>query len=1570
MLRQPVLGILLAIVVSGALPPRLADAAPIAVTTTTDELNADGDCSLREAIRAANTNVAVDACAAGQNAETDTITVPAGTYTLTVAGFDNDSAVGDLDLRDNTAVDDLVINGAGAATTIIQACAVEQLAADCPAGQGIADRVLELFDAHVAISGVTIRHGLAPAQNRARYGSGIWIRRLNTPPALTLTDVVITKNGDTTASGAGAGDVNSYGGGIANWNGALTFTRVTISDNQALFGGGISNSFDTSVIAMTDSTVSGNTARGGGGGGIFNEDRAVVTCTDSAISDNRTVILPGFLGFTNSGAGLYNLHATATLTGCTVSNNVAANRGGGLLNYSQHPSLPSVMTLTDSTISGNRTETGGPAAFLNDGGTATLTNCTISGNQAAQTAGGIYTVNGSMNLRSTTITANRLLVPSHGAGGIWASGPMVLRNTIIAGNIHDETNPAVNAPDCFSGSFTFPVSEGYSLVGDGYNCPGLHDGVNGDRIGTKGAPIDAKLGPLADYGGPTLTHALVSGSPAIDGANPAAPGSGGTACPTTDQRGETRPSGAACDVGSFEGSGPGAIAAFSVQPESGGTAGTVQLRVFGDGFVTGAVVRLVRAGFADVVGGATNVLGPVITTELDLRDAAPGTWSVEVENPDATVATLTDAFTVVAGGGSDLWVQTMTPSGFQAGRAQSIHVIVGNRGTVDAYGVPLSVAFGEELRWALPFLISPPPAQPGQIATDWSAVAVDRHQPPNLEFPEHADSFYFLLPVVPAGSSTAFKFRVKSPPFVDPAPEAIHVVANIGDPYFEPDLSAEAVDFYVQEAKDYAFRAHRTTALPSDAAIEAYVRTQLAAVVADGRLAAVGDESGSLPIYSQAQLIIDTGQFIAGETETAFAPPGDRGWLARIVAELVGGSAEARYTGTGAHTCDFSTFPDRAAKMACEAEIDPCRYGCPDGDGYGDDDGNHDAPQVPPVVPCVGSIKFVLNLLGAPCAPDPKATAKPVETAKPGETPKPGETAKPTSQPSPKPKRSPKPPKTSENPRPTPEPVPFRQPHDPNEKAGPGRAGGFIDGVTPLGYTVTFENLATATGDAFEVLVTDQLDVAKYDLDTFSLGPISFADKSVLVPPGLKSFSTEVDMRPGVNILVGIDAALDTATGIVTWKFTTLDPATHEFPEDPEDGFLPPNVNSPEGEGEMLFTVSLKPGLGLGTTICNDASIVFDFNPPIVTNDFCSTIGEPEDCENCIDDDGDTFVDRADPDCTAPANGAGAGVGDATAGKAVDKCAKAIRKVGAKLTSNRLKQLGACQKAVADCVQLKPGDAACLAKAREKCTKARTSLPAAEAKLTAVIGKACGEPAVTSANLDAAAGLGFAGETAACSGRGVDTLATVADVAECVRRQHQCAAERVLGAAVPRALELLGLGGFDPETDFQCLATGAYGGGSALAIEKRKAIRKCDAALQKAATKLLAGRAKAADACGAAVFTCLQTKPGDPACVGKAGGTCTKAIAGIPKLEAGFTTTVAKACGASPLVAADLLTSEGLGASALGARCAKLGVASLATVADVTACVQAQLTCHVDHLLESTTPRLGELLDLGGVTLP
>ena len=156
----------------------------------------------------------------------------------------------------------------------------------------------------------------------------------------------------------------------------------------------------------------------------------------------------------------------------------------------------------------------------------------------------------------------------------------------------------------------------------------------------------------------------------------------------------------------------------------------------------------------------------------------------------------------------------------------------------------------------------------------------------------------------------------------------------------------------------------------------------------------------------------------------------------------------------------------------------------------------------------------------------------------------------------------------------------------------------------------------------------------------------------------------------------------------------------------------------------------------------------------------------------------------------------------------------------------------------------------------------------------------------------------------------------------------------------------------------------------AIAAEKRKALRKCDGAIQTAVAKLLAGRAKAGEACAAPAFMCVQTKAGDVPCLTKAGNTCTKAFAALPKLETKFASTVAKVCSASPLVSADLLASEGLGASASAETCAALGVPSLATVADVTTCLERQIACRADQLVENATPRLGELLGLGGVVLP
>ncbi|MFL6282095.1 MAG: DUF4214 domain-containing protein, partial [Pyrinomonadaceae bacterium] len=181
---------------------------------------------------------------------------------------------------------------------------------------------------------------------------------------------------------------------------------------------------------------------------------------------------------------------------------------------------------------------------------------------------------------------------------------------------------------------------------------------------------------------------------------------------------------------------------------------------------------------------------------------------------------------------------------------------------------------------------------------------------------------------------------------------------------------------------------------------------------------------------------------------------------------------------------------------------------------------------------------------------------------------------------------------------------------DPNEKDGPpgGGAEHYVTGHEPLRYTISFENKPEATAPAQTVVVTDQLDTTKIDLSTFSLGAFSFGDRSAFAPQGFKSYTTDVDLRPAKSLVVHIDAQLNQANGLVTWRFTSIDPATGQPTDDPLAGFLPPDKNAPEGQGSVTFSVSSKPGIVSGTQISNKATIVFDHNAPIDTNAYVNTL--------------------------------------------------------------------------------------------------------------------------------------------------------------------------------------------------------------------------------------------------------------------------------------------------------------------------------------------------------------------------
>jgi len=304
----------------------------------------------------------------------------------------------------------------------------------------------------------------------------------------------------------GANSVGTQGGGIFNAREAsLTLEHSTISGNRiagfVVFGAGV---FNEGTLNVTSSAIISNSLQsidelaGGAGGGIYNSGPAAVAIIrDSTIAGN-SINASGFAG----GAGIYNNGGTLDVFASTISGNRLQSSTGG---------------------AGGGIDTFGEAAV------ATITNSTISGNASdgsRSAAGGISGPSGTLVIRNSTITDNRAGV----GGGIW--GAPDIRNTIVAGNISEDLVGT-------------PTASGFNLFGTG---PAF------DKTDLVGDPL---LGPLQDNGGPTLTHALLPGSPAI--------GAGDlTDAPEFDQRGPGFPRivNGLIDIGAYE-----------VQAEPTGTSG-------------------------------------------------------------------------------------------------------------------------------------------------------------------------------------------------------------------------------------------------------------------------------------------------------------------------------------------------------------------------------------------------------------------------------------------------------------------------------------------------------------------------------------------------------------------------------------------------------------------------------------------------------------------------------------------------------------------------------------------------------------------------------------------------------------------------------------------------------------------------------------------------------------------------------------------------------------------------------------------------------------------------------------
>ena len=286
----------------------------------------------------------------------------------------------------------------------------------------------------------------------------------------------------------------------------LTLSGLTIGNGRVVDGrgGGILNLGTLTVEACV---VRDNSAYDGGG--IYNE--GTLELGSSTIRDNEA---SGEGSFAADGGGIYNL-GVVQMYNSTLHDNQARDLGGGIYNGGRVGEGPDpTVRLTNSSVIGNSAMHGGGVA--NSEGMIELAHSTIAGNRAVKVGefGGV------------------------GGGFRNLAGVVSSKNSLIAEN----TAPTAGA-DCYNVALL--VSLGYNLVGEDNGCNWPHH--THDLV-----DVVPRLGPLQDNGGPTVTRALLVGSPAFD----AVPLENCTDLlerpVSADQRGVLRPQGSGCDIGAYE----------------------------------------------------------------------------------------------------------------------------------------------------------------------------------------------------------------------------------------------------------------------------------------------------------------------------------------------------------------------------------------------------------------------------------------------------------------------------------------------------------------------------------------------------------------------------------------------------------------------------------------------------------------------------------------------------------------------------------------------------------------------------------------------------------------------------------------------------------------------------------------------------------------------------------------------------------------------------------------------------------------------------------------------------------